>query len=181
MTFALSRLALTRRLMGAPLSAAILALTACGGGGGDAMSSTPEAADAKTMRALDADTSWATIAHEGERFSVAGTQTVRYGSSGTWTTMQVNGSGECSNGAFGRDPLFGVVKECQTQPGSDGGWTAIALEQSSFTVSGTGAARAGLPRPFPAAANAAMNFSAPTRCSASSRGAKCLRPMPRRR
>jgi len=143
MTFALSRLALTRRLMGAPLSAAILALTACGGGGGDAMSSTPEAADAKTMRALDADTGWATIAHEGERFSVAGTQTVRYGSGGTWTTMQVNGSGECSNGAFGRDPLFGVVKECQTQPGSDGGWTAIALEHSSFTVSGTQTVRYG--------------------------------------
>ena len=66
------------------------------------------------MRALDADDSWTTIANEGERFTVSGTQTVRYGSGSTWITMQVNGSGECSNGAFGGDPLYGVVKECQT-------------------------------------------------------------------
>ena len=74
---------------------------------------------------------------------VLGTQTVRYGSGSTWITMQVNGSGECSNGAFGGDPLYGVVKECQTESSGDGGWTAIAGEHSSFTVNGTQTVRYG--------------------------------------
>lgn len=143
MTFALSRPALVRRLIaGVPLSAAIVVLTACGGGG-DTVSATSDASAAKNMRALDAEDSWTTIANEGERFTVAGTQTVRYGSGSTWITMQVNGGGECSNGAFGGDPLVGVVKQCQTQSSSAGGWTAIAAEHSSFTVSGTQAVRYG--------------------------------------
>ena len=144
MTFSLSRPAFVRRLTtGAHLSAAIAVLTACGGGG-DAVSPTSDAAAAKNMQALDASTgdSWTTIASEGERFTVSGTQTVRYGSGSAWITMQVNGSGECSNGAFGRDPLYGVVKECQTQS-SGAGWTAIAAEHSSFTVSGTQTVRYG--------------------------------------
>ena len=143
MTFSLSRPAFVRRFTaGAHLSAAILVLAACGGGG-DPVSPTSDATAVKNMRALDADDGWTTIAKEGERFTVPGTQTVRYGSGSTWITMQVNGSGECSNGAFGRDPLYGVVKECQTQSSSGGGWTAIAAEHSSFTVNGTQTVRYG--------------------------------------
>jgi hypothetical protein len=143
MTFALSRLSFLRRLTaGAPLSAAILVLTACGGGG-DAVSPTSAPTAAKSMQALDSGDSWTTVAHEGGRFTVSGTQTVRYGSGSTWITMQVNGSGECSNGAFGQDPLYGVVKECQTESSGDGGWTVIAAEHSSFTVNGTQTVRYG--------------------------------------
>ena len=143
MTFALSRLSFVRRLIAdAPLSAAILVLTACGGGG-DAVSPTSAPTAAKSMQALDSGDSWTTIAHEGERFTVSGTQTVRYGSGSTWITMQVNGSGDCSNGAFGQDPLYGVVKECQTESSGDGGWTVIAAEHSSFTVNGTQTVRYG--------------------------------------
>jgi len=143
MTFALSRLSFVRRLIAdAPLSAAILVLTACGGGG-DAVSPTSAPTAAKSMQALDSGDSWTTIAHEGERFTVSGTQTVRYGSGSTWITMQVNGSGDCSNGAFGQDPLYGVVKECQTESSGDGGWTVIAAEHSRFTVNGTQTVRYG--------------------------------------
>jgi hypothetical protein len=143
MIFALSPPAVVRRLIsGVPLSAAIVVLTACGGGG-DAVSATSDDSASKNVRALDGEGSWTTIANEGERFTVPGTQAVRYGSGSTWITMQVNGSGECSNGAFGRDPLFGVVKECQTHSGSAGGWTPIAAEHSSFTVSGTQTVRYG--------------------------------------
>ena len=137
MKLARPRPAFIRRLAsGAALSAPILVLTACGGGGDD-VSRTAEPTAAKSMRALDADDIWTTIAKEGERFTVSGTQTVRYGSGSTWITMQVNGSGECSNGAFGQDPLYGVVKECQTESSGDTGWTVIAGEHSGFTVNGS--------------------------------------------
>jgi len=145
MTFSLSRPAFARRLMaGAHVSAAILVCTACGGGG-DAVSPTSGATAARNMQALDAgtDDGWTTIANEGERFAVTGTQTVRYGSGSAWVAMEVNGSGDCSNGAFGRDPLFGVVKQCQTQSSSVDGWTAIAAEHASFAVSGTQTVRYG--------------------------------------
>jgi len=143
MTFSLSRSIYVRRLTaGAHLLAASLVSTACGGG--DAVSPTSDRA-ATNMRALDAGTGegWTTIAREGESFTVPGTQTVRYGSGSTWITMQVDASGECSNSAFGRDPLFGVFKECQTQSSSSGGWTPIAVEHASFTVSGTQTVRYG--------------------------------------
>jgi len=145
MTFFLFDPVFLRRLAaGAPLSAAILVLAACGGSG-DAVSLTSDAAAAKSVRALDSGTGdgWTTIANEGDRFTVPGTQTVRYGSGSTWITMQVNGSGDCSNVAFGQDPLFGVVKECQTRSSSADGWTVIAVEHSSFTVSGTQIVRYG--------------------------------------
>ena len=143
MKLARPRPAFIRRLAsGAALSAPILVLTACGGGGDD-VSRTAEPTAAKSMRALDADDIWTTIAKEGERFTVSGTQTVRYGSGSTWITMQVNGSGECSNGAFGQDPLYGVVKECQTESSGDTGWTVIAGEHSGFTVNGSQTVRYG--------------------------------------
>jgi len=144
MTFPPFRPAFVRRLKaGAHLLAAVLVSTACGGG--DAVSPTSEPTAARNMQALDASDGdgWTTIAYEGARFTVPGTQTVRYGSGSTWITMQVDASGECSNGAFGRDPLVGVFKECQTPSSSSVGWTAIAAEHASFTVSGTQTVRYG--------------------------------------
>ena len=88
----------------------ISALSACGGGATDT-----RAAAATDARALEAavEGGWTTIASEGERFTVNGTQTVRYGSGSSWVTRSVTEAGECSNAAFGEDPLFGVVKACQ--------------------------------------------------------------------
>jgi hypothetical protein len=56
---------------------------------------------------------WTFIANEGQSFQVTGTQTVRYGQGSTWIQRSVTGSGQCTNGFFGSDPLFGVVKRCE--------------------------------------------------------------------
>jgi hypothetical protein len=56
---------------------------------------------------------WTKIASEGQSFSVSGTQTVRYGAGSSWLTKSVTGSGQCTNGFFGGDPIYGTVKQCQ--------------------------------------------------------------------
>jgi len=56
---------------------------------------------------------WTQIATEGQLFSVAGTQTVRYGTGSAWLTRSVTNNGECSNTFFGADPAFGIVKRCE--------------------------------------------------------------------
>ncbi|MEO6897480.1 MAG: S8 family peptidase [Caldimonas sp.] len=96
---------------------------------------------------------WTRIAVEGQAFTVSGTQTVRYGSSTSWITMSVSGSGNCTNAFFGNDPLYGVAKECQLSattptptppvPPPAPGWTKIADEGAGFTVSGTQTVRYG--------------------------------------
>jgi endoglucanase len=94
------------------LAAAAAALTACGGGGGNAAVG-HDTQPLQGAPALEggADDSWTTIADEGHRFTIAGTQTVRYGAGSTWIEARFDGSGECSNGAFGSDPLYGVHKQ----------------------------------------------------------------------
>jgi len=57
-------------------------------------------------------TIWTPIAQEGEPFVVKN-KTVRYGSGSTWITKKVVAKGMCTNAFFGRDPLRGVLKECQ--------------------------------------------------------------------
>ena len=64
------------------------------------------------VAAAGASTDWTRIAAEGQPFSVDGTRTVRYGSGSAWISTSVSGGGTCSNGFFGSDPLYGVVKEC---------------------------------------------------------------------
>jgi hypothetical protein len=125
--------------------AAGAALTACGGAGSNDTASAVEAQALKGAHALDSDAAdaWTTIANEGERFTVAGTQIVRYGSGDTWITLQVDAGGDCSNAAFGADPLYGVYKQCQVQSTAVVGWTPIATEWSSFTVNGTQTIRYG--------------------------------------
>jgi hypothetical protein len=85
---------------------------------------------------------WTTIASEGATFTVSGTQTVRYGSGNAWIERQVTGGGACSNDAFGGDPLYGVVKQCQLAS-SGTGWTRIAVEGDAFTLAGTATVRYG--------------------------------------
>ena len=139
--------------LGSTLWLAVLASTACGGGGDDAASSANssgtaasgvESANAARVRALDATGTWTTVASEGQTFSVAGTQTVRYGAGSSWISMQVTGSGTCSNAAFGSDPVYGVVKQCQQLGAPDAtAWTTIAGEGQTFGVAGTQTVRYG--------------------------------------
>ncbi len=85
---------------------------------------------------------WTQIATEGQTFSVAGTQTVRYGAGSSWITRTVTGGGTCSNDFFGGDPLVGTVKVCQVS-GAQAAWTRIATEGQTFSVAGTQTVRYG--------------------------------------
>ena len=86
---------------------------------------------------------WTKVASEGQSYTVSGTQTVRYGSGSSWITQSVTGGGNCTNAAFGSDPLVGVVKECDVASGGAVTWTTIASEGQSFTLSGTQTVRYG--------------------------------------
>jgi len=57
--------------------------------------------------------SWTRIAGEGDRFAIAGTQTVRYGSGSSWVSRSITNGGECTNDDFGADPIVGTVKQCE--------------------------------------------------------------------
>jgi hypothetical protein len=52
-------------------------------------------------------------ANEGGVCSFSGTKEVRYGANGEWRTLTKAGSVECSNAAFGDDPLPNVAKTCE--------------------------------------------------------------------
>jgi hypothetical protein len=54
---------------------------------------------------------WTKIADEGDPFSAKGT--VRYGAGDTWIERDVDGSGECTNRFFGRDPIRLTAKTCE--------------------------------------------------------------------
>lgn len=57
---------------------------------------------------------WNTLAGEWGTFTLTETTTVRYGAQGTYiyATLQP-GTYECTNGAWGMDPIGGVVKSCE--------------------------------------------------------------------
>ena len=118
-------------------------------GGGDctnvAFGSDPAYNVVKSCQVASTDaTTWTTIASEGATFTVNGTQSVRYGNDDTWVIRTVTGSGACTNDYFGGDPLFNVVKVCQTSASTaTSDWTRIAVEGASFTVSGTQTVRYG--------------------------------------
>lgn len=54
-----------------------------------------------------------TLAFEGQLFTVASPQLVRYGANGAWLERMVSGSGQCSNSFFSGDPIYGTVKHCE--------------------------------------------------------------------
>jgi uncharacterized protein (DUF1800 family) len=156
------------RLISVALFSAVL--SACGGGGGgDAASSsttsspsnastdvmTADTPNARALAVAGTTATWSALASEGGSFNVTGTQTVRYGAGSSWIEKVVTGSGQCTNAYFGRDPIYGSVKACELlaaeapppppppPPPATGGWTAVAVEGGSFTVSGTQTARYG--------------------------------------
>lgn len=89
---------------------------------------------------------WNSVAPEGASFSVAGTQTVRYGAGNRWIQKLVSGNAQCTNAFFSGDPAYGVVKSCQTfvpTTAPSGTWVPLATEGSSFTVSGSQTVRYG--------------------------------------
>lgn len=55
------------------------------------------------------------MAKEGQSFDFVGN--VKYGINSTWISKNSTGSGQCSNGWFGRDPVVGTKKECQAHNG----------------------------------------------------------------
>lgn len=107
---------------------------------------------------------WTKVADENQDFTVTGTQKVRYGNGTVWVTKNVTNSGKCTNTFFGRDPLYGIVKECQvsasavtlpkevapttttpvtTPTATAETWTKIASEYQNFTIEGTQIVRYG--------------------------------------
>lgn len=59
--------------------------------------------------------SWVTCATENGTCAVTGTQEVRYGAAGKYVYKTVTGSTACTNAAFGRDPIYGTVKDCAVE------------------------------------------------------------------
>ena len=55
-----------------------------------------------------------TIAMEGQAFTLASAQTVRYGTGSKWTSKVVSGTGECTDAFFGNDKMSGLA---MTAPG----------------------------------------------------------------
>ncbi len=56
---------------------------------------------------------WKKIAIEGQKFTINGTQKVRYGIEPNWTERVVTGGGDATNDFFGIDPAPQKVKEVQ--------------------------------------------------------------------
>jgi hypothetical protein len=86
------------------LSCVLLILTACGTG--------PQSEDFSEA-SLEAQGVWTKIADEKTRFTVSGTQTVRYGIDSSWVEKDVTEEGYCGNWFFGSDPARGRVKQCE--------------------------------------------------------------------
>lgn len=60
-----------------------------------------------------ADGDWRNCAREGGYCDVRGRQNVRYGARGRYMYREVRGGTECTNEAFGGDPIPGVEKHCE--------------------------------------------------------------------
>jgi hypothetical protein len=56
---------------------------------------------------------WQRIATEGQKFSIIGAQTIRYGDGTHWITKVLAGMGTCTAAFFGGDPAPGIDKYCE--------------------------------------------------------------------
>jgi hypothetical protein len=135
-------------------SATVL-VAACGGGqdGRNAVAAelSPAAASGERAQALAGD-GWVRVASENDTFTLAASQTVRYGAGNAWVSREASGSVTCSNWWFGNDPAFGVVKGCEVvdaqaassgATSASGSWQTVAQENGGFIVAGTRPVRYG--------------------------------------
>ncbi len=84
---------------------------------------------------------WTRIASEGSPFAAAGTLTVRYGTGSAWVQRTVTQNGVCSNGYFGSDPAFGVVKQCEVSAAAAAAPAPVAPTPSPTPAAAVSGAR----------------------------------------
>lgn len=75
-------------------------------------------------------------ANENGTCSLAEPAMIAYGAAGAYAYRRVHdGRVDCTNAAFGKDPLYGVVKGCYVAPaGGPAGWTQCAPENSTCSA-----------------------------------------------
>ena len=76
---------------------------------------------------------WAVCAKENQTCAVSGKRQVRYGTSSAFITGVASGSVPCTNAAFGKDPAYGIVKQC---------WVSSVTTTAALTVPVTATALA---------------------------------------
>lgn len=92
------------------------------------------------VKECDVAAAWVKAAGEYQKFTVATTQTVRYGAGSSWVQKTVSGTVSCNNTFFGQDPAHGLTKECDvlgpasSPPPSDGPAAAIVATRVSGTA-----------------------------------------------
>ena len=59
------------------------------------------------------DCDWVFAANENETVAISTATQVRYGANGTYVTQTVSSNIDCSNSAFGGDPVPGIAKTCE--------------------------------------------------------------------
>lgn len=133
-----------RTAMAVTHALAVLALCACGGANdtaqADAQDDTAQLADADgTKHAAAAETAavtWTKVAGEGQSVVLPAPATIRYGAGTAWVEKAVSGTLNCTNAFFGRDPIYGTVKSCESQvpASSTGTWAKVATEGQSLAL-----------------------------------------------
>lgn len=113
---------------------------------------------------------WKKVATENQSFSVANSTRVRYGTGSHWIYKTLSGRGYCSNGYFGSDPAYGILKECDMQVASAPAPTPAPTPNAPAAPSPTPAAPSptpapATPAPAPAPIPAPTTASAPTGCN----------------
>jgi Concanavalin A-like lectin/glucanases superfamily len=68
---------------------------------------------------------WTVCAKESQTCTVSGKREVRYGTSTAFITGVASGSVLCTNKAFGKDPAYGIVKQC---------WVSSSTTTAALTV-----------------------------------------------
>ena len=85
---------------------------------------------------------WTVCANENQTCTVSGRREVRYGTSSTFITGVAAGSVPCTNAAFGKDPAYGIGKQC---------WVSSSTTTAALTIPVGATATATAPAPAPAA------------------------------
>jgi len=80
-------------------------------------------------------TTWIKAADENRTFQLLQPTLVRYGAGTAWIERTLSGSISCTNQTFGRDPISGVAKSCQTaQAPAPTTWVKAVDENQAFRV-----------------------------------------------